>query len=247
MGYDTCLEPTPRLFAGLPHLTAARTSLLETASSETPCLRDFGLLYHARLELQRAVRAVAGRPLVDLPGSTSPGCVPKTLPVALVRDLTAVWHRQFRVCYGGSNQYGVPNYTFRKGDQSATLTGDGDPLIILEAFHERLSAGREMFGLVLRLFGELYLEEKSHDLFYYGYFEGWDADEIFAAMERNGIVQSAAEASERFGGDPWMAQEDPEIAKAVHELHRRYWLDYHEESIWSFDEVAAICFGHSSG
>lgn len=244
MGYDPSYEPSQRWFCGFPHLKIARDALASAEAMEKPTLRGFGFLFQAKLELQRAMKAVLGLPLH---GNYSPEENKRTwneVSVDLRAGIKDALERGFTVRYGGDNQYGVPNYFFRKGDENASLTGSGNPEIIREAFDERMAVVRELMQFAVQLFGEVYIKDKSGELFYNSPFESYDAEEAFQYLERHKIVDSAEEAMRLFDGDIDMAMQDPSISKAVHKVEVEYWLGRHSESMWSSDEHDAICYSH---
>ena len=243
MGYDPNYEPSPRWFGGRAHLKIARDALEKAEAAENPRLAEFAQLYLARLEMQRAIRAIVGLPLY---WTTPPPDDAPELSSKLWAELVAAWDASFVVRYGGNNQYGVPNYFFTKGEITASLTGSGEQSIIKEAFDERLAAGHSLMRLTIRAFGEIYLEEKAHDLFYNDPFENYSAEEAFEELQRMGAVKSAVETSQRFGGDFYKALEDPEIAEGFRKWQTGYWLRYHSNGFWGFDELDAIRYSHAS-
>jgi len=246
MGYDPSYQPPERWFCGQPHLRIARDALKQAAVAEKPGLHEFGLLFQARLEMKRGMKAILGVPLHGDWPSEELKRVCKELPDWLVKELSAVWGRGFAVHYGGNNQYGVPNYYFKKDGVEASLTGSGDQTIIREAFNERLVAAHEWMRLVIRAFGEIYVKEKAYDLFYNDPFEDYTDEESFQKLQRMGAIKSAEETSRRFDGSFGESMKDPEIAEAVRKWRIEYGLNYHNDSFWSFEEHGAICYAHSS-
>jgi hypothetical protein len=244
MGYDPSYQPSQRWFCGFPHLQIAREALAAAAAMEKPVLDGFGFLFLAKLEIKRSINAVLGLPLY--------GNCPLELIENAWREVSADLRSEikqalecgFAVHYGGDNQYGVPNFFFRKGDESASLTGSGNQEIIREAFAERLAAVRHLMSLVIRLFGEIYITDKSGDLFYYGPFEGQDDEESFQYLESHKIVESAEEAMRLYNGDIGLAMRVPTISEAVHKVEVQYWLCRHDEAMWSSDEHEVICHSH---
>jgi hypothetical protein len=245
MGYDPNYQPSQRWFCGFPHLKIAREALAAASAKEKPTLEGFGFLFLARLELKRAINAVLGLPLHGNWPPEQTECAWSEVAADLREEIKQALEGGFAVHYGGNNQYGVPNYFFRKGDESASLTGSGNQEIIQEAFAERLAAGRNSMSLVIRLFGEIYIADKSGDLFYYGPFEGQDAEEAFQYLESHQIVESAEDAMRLYDGDIDVAMRDPSIANAVQKVEVRYWLCRHNDAMWSSDEHEVI--GHSHG
>ncbi len=246
MGYDPSFRPPQCWFCGLPHLRIARDALKQAEVAERPFLREFGLLFQVRLELRRGLQAIFGLPILRDWTSAELKIACQELPDWLVEELSAVWERGFAVRYSGNNQYGVPNYDFHKDGESATLTGVGDRNIINEAFNERMAAAQELMRLVIRAFGEIYVQGNQIDLSELDPFEDCSDKESFQELESMGAVQSAAETSRRFGGDFIKAMKDPEIQEGVRKWRNEYGLNYHDNGLWDFDERSAICYQHSS-
>jgi hypothetical protein len=249
MGYDPCTTPGAKWFAIQPTMLAAERSyraLLKESSS----VKDLCAVYRTRLEIARAISLMVG--LVPAFGDAekilqsaaqSPGA--RTIGCQYLIEAFAT--PTFQVSYSGSGQYGVPNYTFYRGEETEYATNGPGQMFHL-AYAERLEYVKTLREKALWIFFDVYWDEKERDLTHYGYWgEEMEPEEVIEIVVSKGVFRSHEEAVAACAdGDVSNIHSIPAVVVLVEQLQRKRWQEYFKENWTEFDETAAIWHGHSS-
>ncbi len=245
MGYDTNTNPPPIWFAGRVFMLEARKCLARKKAEDPLWFYHLADLYEARINVIRAMRAALGCPPV--PASKQQGQaedISSRMSPAGYSKLTAALATNFKTRFGGTGQYGVPNYTItnKKTGEQADATNASSPLFqsLLElAYTERLAHFKILARCVRDLFfEEVYLPNKQYDMFYYHLAENMSDEEFHDYVIRKGFAATRAEAAEKFP-DRYGPKDSP-LQQCFRNDTIAHYKQVHDESFFSFEETASI-------
>jgi hypothetical protein len=205
MGYDPNDSPPRRWFAGRAYLEKAKQCVDAKAGPPAICFRDLIDLFEAKLNVLRGFRAAfllapdnnktLGTMLEELkPQMTDPG----------FRKLAAVFQTKYKVSYGGTGQYNVPNFDLvdRGTQERAAATQPSSPVferLLRQAFDERLTHLQVLFACAIELFfEEIYCKDKRYDMFSGGITEWMDDRAAYAMIARRGLADSPEDAARKY-------------------------------------------------
>ncbi len=248
MGYATSETPGPRWFAARSFVLEPIKSLLSSIKNPpSPSIHALIHLQKIRLDLARGIVLMAGR--VPVSGNIyellhlAAKAHEKSNP-SMAERLTALAAPGFKVSYGGTGQYSVPNYDLVRGNERERATGDLGPLFHA-AFAERIEHGKALKEIAVESLCEIYLSESAYDHNYYSHWEAKKPCDILETCIAYGVFPDEQAALSACDGDLDNLR-SLEVVKALGErLNREYWAEIHEEQWYAFNELDAMFHGCS--
>jgi len=245
MGYDLNDSPPPIWFAGRIFMQEARKCLARKKADEPLTFYHLADLFEARINVVRALRAALGLPPEPdrKQRDQSEDLSSRMSPAGYIK-LTAALSSDFKASFGGTGQYGVPNYTIKNKQtgEHADATNAASPLfqsLLKLAYAERLAHFQNLSRCVRDLFfEEVYLPNKQYDMFYYHPAENMSNEEFHDYVIRKGFASTRAEAEAKFP-DHYGPKDSPLQQCFRNDTIAHYKL-VHDESFFSFEEIHSI-------
>lgn len=248
MGYHICTTPGPHWFTARSFIRASINELLSIIQAPpAPSIRALIHLQKIRIDLARGLVFMAGQ----LPKSGSihdllslAAKVLETSHPTWSGRLAALAQPSFAVSYGGTGQYGVPNYELVRGAERESATAGLGPLFQV-AFAERITHGKHLQALALEMLCEIYLAESAYDINYYSFWEAKEITEILEHCLRHGLFADEASALSACDGDLDALSYLPAVRQLGKSLNRESWTENHAQEWWRFSELDSLWHGCS--
>ena len=247
VGYDSCITPGAKWFGHQPFLKEAHAAL-RALPGEPQGVRSLCQLYGFRLLTARTIVLIGG----NAPRS---GDVRDLLRQAAEQEfwvkldfaphLLALANKEFEVSYGGTGQYGVPNFTLTSVDISIYATSSESAPLIKRAYLERADHALTAWRTAITGSFAVYWAERWRDLTYDSYWEGKEEDEVADIVISHGLFENreAVDAVAREDFDNLYSM--PAVRKLGRELQQMHWKKYFESNWRDFNESDAIWHGCS--
>ena len=250
MGYATNDNPPRTWFAGRLFLEEARRCI---ARRKPDAPLEYGFLIdlcEAKINLLRGIRAALGM---------APDCgrciedmvvgMKERIPEVDYQKLYDLALAEMSTSFGGSGQYGVPNYTIRdkKTDASGSATSPNSPLfqkLLKQAYDERICNLKDMFSLLEKLFFDLvYVPGKKSDMFYYHPIESMTEEDFLEYVVDHGFAANLEEARQKYPNQ--YSYEDKALDECFRQDTLRFYREIHDDQFWTFTERSSIAHGFS--
>lgn len=249
MGYDPNTSPPRRWFAGRTYLEKAKQCVDAKASTTTICFRDLIDLFEAKLNVLRGFRAAFL--LAPDNNKTLDGMLAELKPQmteAGFQKLATIFQTKYKVSYGGTGQYSVPNFDLvhRETQERCAATQASSPVfekLLRQAFDERVAHIQILFACAIDLFfEEIYCQDKKRDMFA-GIPEDWpEPQEAYRMIARHGLADSPEDAERKYPN--YVDGKDEKITRMFHDYVIAHYRSEHDaDFFWKSRETDSIYHG----
>jgi hypothetical protein len=248
MSYEPNYVPSRRWFCGRNFLEQPKEVIDEgviKVSDGTLGVKILCKLFLARLNVIRGIRTVfllspdnnndINEMITDLKSKVN---------TELYEKIYKTYNADFFVSYGGIGQYGIANYQFedKYGNIERALKNE-KCILINQAIKERYENLRQLFKIAEDIFFDIYLEDKSAELFAYGFLDHYGIEEMYDILISSHIANSKEEIVEKYGNDSY------ELYEKFQKLFDEFNLEIIRTDIYGgilWEEENSIFYEHSS-